>query len=178
VPTDPQRRSPTWKRSTIWAILHNPKYTGYQVWNRRASKTGHGRRNQPDQWTWSQEPSHPPIVTVEEFQRVDAVAEHKRRSRRSDAPPARPTTRAPYLLRGNPAGPDHPHTVYVPERALLDGVTGFLRTAVYGPERAGYWTLALQRAQARTTSARQHGRASPSWRAPSPTCRRACDARC
>ena len=179
VPTDPHRRSLTWKRSTIWAILHNPKYTGYQVWNRRASKTGHGRSNQPAEWTWSEEPSHPAIVTVEEFKRVDAAARHKRRSRRTDPPTPTPTTRAPYLLRGriacacglrmigcrrkhtiryymcepsrmrgNSAAPDHPHTVYVPERALLDGVTDFLRTAIYGPDRAGYWMLALQRAQA------------------------------
>ena len=187
VPTDPRRRSPTWKRSTIWAILHNPKYTSYQVWNRYASKTGRGRRNQPEEWTWSQEPSHPAIVTVEEFKRVDAVAQHKSRSRRTDPPRARPTTRTPYLLRGRIAcacglrmigcrrkhtiryymcepsrmrgntaspdhphtAPDHPHTVYVPERALLDGVTDFLGTAVYGPDRASYWALALERAQAK-----------------------------
>jgi hypothetical protein len=55
----------------------------------------------------------------------------------------------PSRMRGNTAAPDHPHTVYVPERALLDGVTDFLRTAVYGPDRAGYWTLALERAQAK-----------------------------
>ena len=37
---DPRRRLGEWGRSSVWEILHNPKYTGYQVWNRRARKRG------------------------------------------------------------------------------------------------------------------------------------------
>lgn len=38
---------------------------------------------------------------------------------------------------------DHPRTVYVNERALRDAVTGFLATAIYGPDRVAYWEQAL-----------------------------------
>jgi site-specific DNA recombinase len=37
---DPARRTGQWGRSSVWEILHNPKYTGYQVWNRRQRKRG------------------------------------------------------------------------------------------------------------------------------------------
>jgi hypothetical protein len=39
--------------------------------------------------------------------------------------------------------PDHPTLVYVNEAILLDARTGFLATAVYGPDRADYWHAAL-----------------------------------
>jgi Recombinase len=35
---DPRRRTGRWGRFSVWEILGNPKYTGYQVWNRRARK--------------------------------------------------------------------------------------------------------------------------------------------
>jgi site-specific DNA recombinase len=53
VPTDPARRSGAWSRSSVWSILRNPKYTGFQVYNRRATKTRRGHRNDPEEWTWS-----------------------------------------------------------------------------------------------------------------------------
>jgi len=37
---DPKRRTGMWGRSSVWEILHNPKYTGYQVWTRRQRKRG------------------------------------------------------------------------------------------------------------------------------------------
>jgi site-specific DNA recombinase len=43
---DPRRRTGRWGRSSVWEILRNPKYTGYQVWNRRARKRG-GKTNPP-----------------------------------------------------------------------------------------------------------------------------------
>lgn len=174
VPTDPARRSGAWSRSSVWSILRNPKYTGFQVYNRRANRTRRGRRNDSEEWTWSTEPAHPAIVTTEEFRQVDAVAASKARSRRTNAP-ARPDPRpAHYLLhgmvrcncglrmrgcrrkqtilyyqcqpsrlRGRPLPAGHPSGVYVAEAALLDGVTGFLATAVYGKERASYWERVL-----------------------------------
>ncbi len=174
VPTDPARRSGAWSRSSVWSILRNPKYTGFQVYNRRATKTRRGHRNDPEEWTWSTEAAHPAIVTTEEFQQVDAIAASKARSRRTNAP-ARPDPRpAHYLfhgmvrcdcglrmrgcrrkqtilyyqcqpsrLRGHPLPAGHPSGVYVAEAALLDGVTGFLATAVYGTKRASYWERVL-----------------------------------
>jgi hypothetical protein len=38
-------------------ILRNPKYTGYMVWNRRATKKG-GKVNPPEAWVWSEQPTH------------------------------------------------------------------------------------------------------------------------
>ncbi len=191
VPTDPARRTGAWSRSSVWSILRNPKYTGFQVYNRRASKTRRGRRNHPDDWTWSTEPAHPAIVTTDEFQQVDAVAASKARSRRTNAP-ARPDPKpAHYLfhgmvrcdcglrmrgcrrkqtflyyqcqpsrLRGRPLPAGHPSGIYVAEAALLDGVTGFLATAVYGPERTSYWERVLATADAPDPAAPARARAA------------------
>lgn len=59
---DPRRRTGRWGRSSVWEILRNPKYTGYQVWNRRARKRG-GKANPPEEWIWSEEPAHEPLVS-------------------------------------------------------------------------------------------------------------------
>jgi len=32
---EPKRRTGMWGRSSVWEILHNPKYSGFMVWNRR-----------------------------------------------------------------------------------------------------------------------------------------------
>jgi len=68
--------------------------------SRGLTKTRRGRRNHPDEWTWSTDPAHPAIVTTEEFRQVDAVAAAKARSRRTYAP-AQPDPRpAHYLFHG------------------------------------------------------------------------------
>jgi Recombinase len=64
---DPRRRTGRWGRSSVWEILRNPKYTGYQVWNRRARKRG-GKTNPPEQWIWSEEPAHDALVSREMFE--------------------------------------------------------------------------------------------------------------
>ncbi|GAA3757316.1 hypothetical protein GCM10022402_39540 [Salinactinospora qingdaonensis] len=46
-PVDAQRRVGRWTASSVRGVLTNPKYTGYMVWNRRATKTGRGRHNAP-----------------------------------------------------------------------------------------------------------------------------------
>ncbi len=48
-PTSPRRRRGTWSGSAVRDILTNPKYTGYMVWNRRATKSG-GKVNPPEDW--------------------------------------------------------------------------------------------------------------------------------
>ncbi len=166
---DPAQSSGTWSRSSIWEILRNPKYTGYQVWNRRARKKG-GRPNHPSAWVWSDEPSHPAIISRAEF---DAVGRRARSNHRSYREPGTPPKTA-YLYRsilrcgacGNrmwgktrPSGvyyqcqvthqrainmpADHPATVHVSEAKLNAAVLEFLRTAVFGPEREAYWRYCL-----------------------------------
>jgi site-specific DNA recombinase len=51
-------------------LLDNPKYTGYQVWNRRRRKTGGNRANPESEWVWSAEPSHAALVPKEVWERA------------------------------------------------------------------------------------------------------------
>lgn len=63
-PRDPETGlEGVWTRAAVRAILRNPKYTGRQVWGRHH----HGRRVPREQWVWSQEWVHPPLITVAEF---------------------------------------------------------------------------------------------------------------
>jgi DNA invertase Pin-like site-specific DNA recombinase len=175
VPIDPTMARGRWSRSSIREVLRNPKYTGYQVWNRKARKTGHNRPNPPDTWIWSEEPSHAAIVTREEYDAVQLRAKANSRSRQHmPATDARPTAHTDYLYRGllhcgicglrmwgnhrrastyyscQPSHQrsvnipeDHPKSVYLNEARLNDAVFGFLGTAIFGPERFGYWEHVL-----------------------------------
>lgn len=57
--------------SQVRAALTNPVYTGHVAWNRRKWFRVDGKRrsamNAVEDWTWSKEPSHPAIVTREEY---------------------------------------------------------------------------------------------------------------
>jgi DNA invertase Pin-like site-specific DNA recombinase len=88
VPPDPARALGEWSGSSVRDILHNPKYTGYQVWNRRASKDPihPGKYNPISEWVWSKQPTHAAIVSVETFKDSLEVAPKRARSR-SDATP-------------------------------------------------------------------------------------------
>jgi hypothetical protein len=173
VPVDPARSVGAWSRSSVWEVLRNPKYTGYQVWNRRARKKGANRINPPDTWVWSEQPAHPPIISRAEYDAVQAQAATKARSRQA-AEPAVDRPRTEYLWRdrlrcglcglrmwGNhrqtstyyscqPARqrtaniPDgHPKTVYLNEAKLSAALFDYLGTAVFGPDRAAYWDHCL-----------------------------------
>jgi hypothetical protein len=99
IPNRPQAAKGVWCASTVSDILHNPKYTGYMVWNRVAESTS-GRRNPPEAWVWSPTPTHPAIVPRELFERAAAVGRHRVGSRDGDgANLAHPDTRRSYLLR-------------------------------------------------------------------------------
>lgn len=65
-----------WTHDLVNGLLANPKLTGYQVYNRRATRTGHkgmSRRNPPSQWVWSPRPVHEAVVTVEEWKTAQEV---------------------------------------------------------------------------------------------------------
>ncbi len=101
VPVDSARATGVWSRSSVWEVLRNPKYTGYQVWNRRARKQGHNRTNPPEAWIWSDQPAHPAIITRDEYEAVQVRAGANQRSRQAvTATQTRPTARADYLYRG------------------------------------------------------------------------------
>jgi site-specific DNA recombinase len=99
---DPARALGAWSRSSVWEILRNPKYTGYQVWNRRARKDKHRRNrpNPPEAWVWSDNPCHPPIVSRHEYDQIRVKAASNARSRRSDTTGSAPREKTEYLFRG------------------------------------------------------------------------------
>jgi hypothetical protein len=82
----------------VLEILRNPKYTGYMVWNRRASKKG-GRHNPPEAWIWSPQPTHQPIISRELFAAAQQVAPQRRGSRSGPGLNRHPQTRRSYPLR-------------------------------------------------------------------------------
>jgi len=98
-PTSPRRSRGTWSGSAVRDILTNPKYTGYMVWNRRATKSG-GKVNPPEAWIWSDQPTHEPLVSRETFEAAGQVASTRRGSRSEPGPnTAHRHTRHGYLLR-------------------------------------------------------------------------------
>jgi site-specific DNA recombinase len=66
----PPNRATGWTAQNLRVILANPKYTGHMVYGRHRTRNGrrapappHPRTPAPpDQWLWSPEPVHPPIV--------------------------------------------------------------------------------------------------------------------
>ncbi len=98
-PTSPHRRRGVWSGSAVRDVLHNPKYTGFMVWNRRATKSG-GRVNPPSAWVWSDEPTHEPLVDRETFQAAALVSRIREGSRTDPGPnSAHKDTKRGYLLR-------------------------------------------------------------------------------
>jgi site-specific DNA recombinase len=99
VSPDPARQRDYWSRYSAREILLNPKYTGYMVWNRRATKKG-GKVNPPEAWVWSAEPTHEPIVSREMFEAAMGTARTRQGSRNgADANVAHPDTKRSYVLR-------------------------------------------------------------------------------
>ncbi|MGH3624609.1 MAG: recombinase family protein [Sciscionella sp.] len=99
-PPQPNRRERArhcWTVSAVREILCNPKYTGYMVWNRRASKQG-GKINPLDKWIWSPEPTHEPLVTLEVWKAVQELAAARQGSRMVGMN-SHPATRRTYVLR-------------------------------------------------------------------------------
>ncbi|GGP97451.1 putative recombinase [Streptosporangium pseudovulgare] len=99
-----------WSKGAVRAILTNPRYTGHQVWNRQRKDEvlldvddvglGHTtklRWNSREEWVWSDDVAHAPIVSPEDFTAAqDTLA--GRGGRRSGRRTRR--TSNPYLLRG------------------------------------------------------------------------------
>jgi hypothetical protein len=77
---DPARAVGRWTGSAVREILRNPKYTGYMVWNRRASKKG-GQYNPPSDWVWSPIPTHEPLTTKTMFEAAFSFGGQRQGSR-------------------------------------------------------------------------------------------------
>jgi site-specific DNA recombinase len=72
-----------WSKSSVAEILKNPKYTGYQVYNRRArrSRGGRNKPNPPEMWVWSPEPAHEPLIPKWMFDEINAQSSERQGSR-------------------------------------------------------------------------------------------------
>jgi hypothetical protein len=75
-----------WSKSAVRAILTNPRYTGYQVWNRQRTDevlldvenvalghTSKMRWNPADKWVFSEQIAHSPIIGTEDFELAQAT---------------------------------------------------------------------------------------------------------
>ncbi|BCY07345.1 recombinase family protein [Actinoplanes sp. L3-i22] len=99
-----------WSKQAVRTILTNPRYTGYQVWNKQRTDEvlldvddvalGHKsimRWNPNDKWVFSRKPSHEAIVSREMF---DEVHELLKSRARYSTPHQKHRTRHPYVFRG------------------------------------------------------------------------------
>lgn len=86
------------------AILRNPKYTGFNVWNRHDKRRGRPTLRPRDLWVWSDEMTHEPLVPRELFDLVPARAaanENLQKSgRQRNAPAKRQRGGRFYVMRG------------------------------------------------------------------------------
>ncbi|MFE7213163.1 recombinase family protein [Streptomyces sp. NPDC057611] len=78
---NPHRKKTAWQAGAVRAILINPRYTGYEVWNKQHKEERlldvddvalchrtHMTHNPSDQWIRSNEPAHDTIVTTNLFE--------------------------------------------------------------------------------------------------------------
>ncbi|WP_081855511.1 recombinase family protein [Saccharopolyspora rectivirgula] len=100
VPNGGKRTRGAWSKSSVADVLKNPKYTGYQVYNRRARRSRNGANNPPEKWVWSAEPAHEPLIPKWMFDELTARRESKRGSRDGAGENPHPATKRTYLLRG------------------------------------------------------------------------------
>ncbi|CAO5152081.1 site-specific DNA recombinase [Frankia sp. AiPs1] len=99
-PGGARRARGAWSKSTVADLLRNPKYTGYQVFNRRATRSRHGAVNGPEKWVWSSEPVHEPLIPKWMFDEFNANRQTRRGSREHNELNRHPATKRTYLFRG------------------------------------------------------------------------------
>ena len=98
-PPSKARARGAWSKSSVCDLLRNPKYTGFQVFNRRATRSKRGKVNSPVLWVWSPEPVHEPLIPKWMFDEMTTTRKARQGSRDDDASVHSTATRT-YLLRG------------------------------------------------------------------------------
>ena len=99
-PPGGRRARGAWSKSSVSDVLKNPKYTGYQVFNRRATHSGGGKVNDPAKWVWSPEPTHEPLIPKWMYDELTARRSARQGSRHGGDPNSHPATSRTYVLRG------------------------------------------------------------------------------
>jgi DNA invertase Pin-like site-specific DNA recombinase len=96
----PPGKAGRWTEASVYAILGNPKYTGYMVFGRqRTLRSGRRVAVPPGEWLWSPEPTHPAIITRATFDAAQAIGAEHSTSRDGTGPNTHPATRRTYILR-------------------------------------------------------------------------------
>jgi site-specific DNA recombinase len=101
-------RGPAWVHTAVRAILANPRYTGFEVWNRQKRHEilvdvhdvalGHETRmrwNDRDAWVWSNQPTHEALITRDRWEAVQT-----RRGRNQQTVNRTPKAGRRYMLAG------------------------------------------------------------------------------
>ena len=112
-------------------LLANPKYTGYMVWNRRATKKG-GRFNPPETWVWSEQPTHEPVVTRGMFDAAADVAKKEQRSRTAQAPTSSTPTPRESICCDRLCSASYADTVCTARRAARPSITPVSQARTWG----------------------------------------------
>lgn len=99
-PPGGKRARNAWGKTSVYEILRNPKYTGYQVFNRRARRSKNGKVNDPIKWVWSPKPTHEPLIPKWMYDEFNARRRARRGSRADNEPNVHPQTRRTYVMRG------------------------------------------------------------------------------
>ncbi|MBX7553628.1 recombinase family protein [Streptomyces sp. tea 10] len=102
LPGGAARARGAWGKSAVADLLRNPKYTGYQVLNRRASRSRNGAHNDPALWVWSPQPVHEPLIPKWTHDALSARRQTIQGSRRDNRPHLRPPTQRAHIPRGMP----------------------------------------------------------------------------
>ncbi|WP_410646542.1 recombinase family protein [Amycolatopsis sp. cmx-4-54] len=65
-----------WTDNLVEGLIANPKLTGYQVYNRKATRTGRpgmSRMNPLSEWVWSPRITHEPVISLDEWKAAQEV---------------------------------------------------------------------------------------------------------
>ncbi|MFE0133217.1 recombinase family protein [Streptomyces sp. NPDC059037] len=100
LPYGAKRARGAWSKSAVTDMLLNPKYTGYQVYNRRSASTGRRTFKDPSLWVWSSEPSHEPLIPKWMFDEMYARRRAHAGSRDGGDRDSHVQTCRTYVLRG------------------------------------------------------------------------------
>jgi hypothetical protein len=88
-----------WSEIFVYQILANPKYTGHMVFGRTTKKGGRRRPVPPEQWIWSPEPTHPPIITRKLYNAAQKVTARRDSISADPGTAAHPLARRSYEFR-------------------------------------------------------------------------------
>ncbi len=89
-----------WTAQSVYAILHNPKYTGHMVYDRTRKRNGRRVTAPPDQWLWSPEPTHPAIIDRATWDTAQGIGAEHGTSRDGTTLNRHPATTRTYDYRG------------------------------------------------------------------------------